>query len=322
MMIAFMLDPATAEQLALPGGEDPADLHVTLAYLGDMASVAPDKKLHPVDTQDNLASVLRAYAASASPLQGGTGGIARFVNPGSDKHPVVATVNVPGLQEWRRRLVNVLDSSYWIANDFDYLPHITLKYIDPDDPMPLDSIENVPLQFNELCLCIGDKRQHFTIGNTNAGIEYGQDAENRTQISEQARRTELKRWRTCALHDAERGRSTRTFESDILPMGTRTQIQTALERCSTSEHIKEIFRVAQSDPDFNWQDTDPDIQKAMAAMRSKGVKAQKWKVTLGACPDCMDNADKVVPLGQRFPTGVYTIPNHNHCECQIEEIYE
>lgn len=321
MMIAFMLGSNTADQIALPNGEPIDEMHVTLAYLGDSREEPPQGKLHPLRTSENLSSVIRAFASASSPLQGVTGGLARFVNPGADKDPVVATVNVPGLQEWRRRLINILElAGYWISDDFDYLPHITLSYIDPDDPMPVDSIENVPLQFNELCLVIGDDKQYFPIGETNERIEYGRDDTSRSQVSEQAKRAELKRWRNCAVSDFQRRRNLRTFESDILPIRERANIQAALERCSTSEDIKEIFRSAQADPDFNWQDTDKSIQATLAAMKAKGVKSQQWICQPFACDECMQNNKKTILLGQRFPSGAYTTPNHNHCECTVQEI--
>jgi hypothetical protein len=57
--------------------------------------------------------------------------------------------------------------------------------------------------------------------------------------------TELKRWRTCALSDLERGKRLRTFETSVLSDRERAHIQTALERCSSPMEIKEVFRAAQ-----------------------------------------------------------------------------
>ncbi len=136
-----------------------------------------------------------------------------------------------------------------------------------------------------------------------------------------SKRAELRRWRTRAMSDIERGRSIRPFESDILTLGERTHIQTALERAASAEHVKEIFRAAQY-PDYIWQDSDPFVQKSLATMRAKGVTKLKWLEHNGACEECMHNAGKIVDIGSLFPTGVYSVPNHEHCMCGVEEIYE
>lgn len=291
MMVAFMLDPATAEQLAIDGGEPVEDLHCTLAYLGDSMEEPPVGKLHPLRTSENLSAVLKAFAQSASPINGNVGGIGRFTPSESSDgiSPVIALVNAPGLQDFRRRLVGIMQSAgYHVANNFDYSPHITLSYIDNDAPMPLDNVVNIPLQFDSLCLAIGDDRYYFPIGETNESTYRTTDGTNNSEeirASERASglcgddtqpsdrriqrddsdsiRSELRRWRTCALHDIERGRSVRAFESDILPMEERDAIRTELERCATTEEVKSVFRsfVARSELNTNLErDTSPKEQ--------------------------------------------------------------
>ena len=55
---------------------------------------------------------------------------------------------------------------------------------------------------------------------------------------------ELKRWRTCALHDIERGKSIRVFESDVIPILEQSTIRVALERCQSTEEVKAVFKSA------------------------------------------------------------------------------
>src|SRR6266516_496564 len=95
MMIAFMLDPDTASQLALPNGEPPQDMHVTLAFLGDKNEVTLNI--------DQLKQELASFAAKSMPLEGATGGLGRFTPSDSSDNlsPVIALVNVPGLVAWR-----------------------------------------------------------------------------------------------------------------------------------------------------------------------------------------------------------------------------
>lgn len=159
IMIAFMIKPDVASQLALPGGEPAEELHCTLAYLGEVGN-------GPVVDPDKLGSALTNFAGKAQALQGKVGGIARFApsEQGDDLSPVIALVNCPGLQEWRRNLVEVIEGEgLHVAKDFDFTPHITLAYIDPDDPMPADDVPVLPLVFDELCLAIGDKRSYFPL---------------------------------------------------------------------------------------------------------------------------------------------------------------
>ena len=171
IMVAFMLKPETAKQLALPDGEPTEELHCTLAYLGDIYDPVETGKLSPAETQDVLRLILANFAKEQSILSGTTGGIGRFINPGDEVNPVLALVNVPGVQAFRRRLVEALDAMHYsVHDDFDFTPHITLAYIPADAPMPIDDIAPVPLVFNELCLVIGDRRWYFPIGN--ASIEY------------------------------------------------------------------------------------------------------------------------------------------------------
>ena len=171
MMIAFLLKAEAAKQLALPGGEPAEELHVTLAYLGDMDDPLEAGVLSPADTQSVLRLVLADFAKEQEILSGSTGGIARFINEGDEVNPVLALLNVPGLQEFRRRLVEALDAMHYsVHNDFDYTPHITLAYIPADAPMPIDEVPPVPLVFNELCLVIGKERSYFPVGK--ASIEH------------------------------------------------------------------------------------------------------------------------------------------------------
>lgn len=167
MMLAFMLDEPTAKQLALPGGEPASQLHLTLAYLGDMEDEIPDDgKLRPHTSPERLITLLNEFTQQEEPpLAGTTGGIARFVNPGTDVDPVVSLVNIPGLAMWRNFLVRQVESAgYFVAKNFDYLPHITLSYIPPDAPMPIESLEPVVLSFDTICLVIGDERFFFKMG--------------------------------------------------------------------------------------------------------------------------------------------------------------
>jgi HK97 family phage portal protein len=159
-MVALFLDPKAAKQLAIPDGEDPDDLHITLAYL--------KSEDNPNLNIPALKKLLISYASEATPLEGTTSGVGRF-SPSEQSDglsPVWAAVNISGLQDWRADLVKQLEAAnITIASNFDYQPHITLDYIDSDAPMPINDIPTLDLSFNELWLCVGDDRYSFPIGD-------------------------------------------------------------------------------------------------------------------------------------------------------------
>jgi 2'-5' RNA ligase len=307
MMVAFMLDPTIAQQIALPDGEKPEDLHCTLVFMGDMYDPTRPGKLNPVTTLDVLKTALSAFAGGTTPVTGRIGGIGRFVNPNDDTSPIVASINAPGLQEWRRRLVSVLDAAgYYVADDYDFVPHVTLEYVPDDAPMPIDDIPaNIYLTFDTLCLAIGDDRYYFPIGTP--PVDDGLD-----MVKERA--ADLRRWKKRAIEDVKACKTFRGFSTTYIPDALHAQISTSLERCTTVEEVHGVFERATL-PVQHWQDFDPLILDAMAKMKANGVVSQTWKCRPGACDDCLLNNNVTVPLHTRFPNGAMTTPCHGNCEC-------
>lgn len=181
-MVAFMLDPEIANKLALPSGEPVDSLHVILAYLGSMEDVS-DGLLRPHSSPDKIKSLIAALASEAMPLAGQTASIGRFQPAETDKTPVIALVDVPGLLELHKKLSDAIQSAgYFVANNHSYVPHITLGYLDKDAPMPIDSIPTLPLNFDTLCLATGDERHYFKMGDKQH-LQYWEDKANETAKS-------------------------------------------------------------------------------------------------------------------------------------------
>lgn len=161
VMVAFILPVDVARRLALPGGEPVDELHITLAYLGDLSEYDPSADLSPLD------DVVAAYASETVPLSGSVSGLGRF-NPSESsegKAPIIALVNVPGLQEWRAGLVQRLQAAgFSVSTTFAYTPHITLAYVDAGAPMPVKYIPSVPLVLDQVTVAIGDDRQVWALG--------------------------------------------------------------------------------------------------------------------------------------------------------------
>jgi len=329
IMVAFMLDQPTAEQLALPGGEPIEDLHCTLAYMGDMNDEAQPGKLKPAETLENIKVVLSAFSSAATPLQGNVGGIGRFTSSESSggASPIIALVNAPGLQEWRRRLVQVLDQAgYYVANNFDYTPHITLSYVPDDEHMPIDVIDALPLNFDTLCLAMGDDRYYFPLGGSHEprpqqtaeanpkfqGNDGGADRESTTRAAgagiaqsrsagpdSSAAKADYKRWRARALEDIKSGRTPRAFASEVIPEPIYRMISQGLSHCTTADQVRAVFARAQvqeaelvgGEPrlefDAKKEIWEPaDTEEQLAAMRSAGAHFLRWNTSVSNSGVC------------------------------------
>lgn len=314
IMLAFMLDGDTAQQLALPGGEPVENLHVTLAYLGDLAEGLPEEKLNPALTLEHISTVVASYARMAQPFSGRIGGLGRFINPERAATPVYASVQAPGLQAFQRKLVEAVEQAgYWTAHDFDYTPHITLAYIEPGAEMPIDSVPILPLTFDTICLAIGDDQYFFPIGP--------QEEKSLDQAREL--NAELRRWRTRAVEDVRRFKRPRGFTTTIIPEHLHMAISHCLERCLSVEDVRATFEQVRSGAldTGSWQALDDQIQRQVAEWKAQGYTHYRWGgARVSACNSCLRNAGKTVKLGEPFPSGAYIVPNHNHCECGGEPI--
>ncbi|MGW0486177.1 2'-5' RNA ligase family protein [Nonomuraea sp. NPDC003214] len=146
-MIALMIPPAIAQQLAVDGGLPPEELHITLAYLGKGVDEA---------TLDAARTAVAAVAASGVPLRGTLGGLGAFP-AGEDGTPVFVPVDVPGLEVLRQRLVDALTAAgVFYAADHGYTPHVTLRYAAEGDALP-EPVAPVPVEFGEVVVAVDDE---------------------------------------------------------------------------------------------------------------------------------------------------------------------
>lgn len=134
----------------LPGGLD--DFHITVVYLG------PDVDEATLKHACERAGV--AAAAMPGPLTGTVSGVGAFPpSDGSDgKVPVWAAVALPGAERLRDALADLSASEHK-----DWLPHVTLAYVDEGDPLP-DPLDPVPVTFTHLSVHCGDDVGRFPLG--------------------------------------------------------------------------------------------------------------------------------------------------------------
>ena len=138
-MLALYPPPNLARALAIPGGLPPSELHVTVAYTGKAADIASDR------LSDAAAATARAIPALTPRISGH----ARFT--GGEQDVIVALLDSHDLDMLRRRAETELAvQSIAIPRDHGYTAHMTLAYVDPDDPDPVGRMPARPVSFTSL----------------------------------------------------------------------------------------------------------------------------------------------------------------------------
>lgn len=161
VMVAVYPDEATAEQIAVPGGDKPDQLHITLAYLGKVTDdVGAGSTL--ADATGRIVAAAQIAAATHEPLTGKVGGIGRFPDTG-DGVPVWAPVDVVGLGALRESVVTALtDAGLPVMTDHGFTPHLTLGY--NLDMSLIPPLEDVPVSFDKLVVAVGGARTEVRLG--------------------------------------------------------------------------------------------------------------------------------------------------------------
>lgn len=168
LLVSYWLPRDLAEALALPGGERPGELHLTLCYCGNVDELS----------DESIAGVIIGVAAIAKccePLVGQIAGIGRFnASESSDEKDVFyANVDVPGLEKFRQRVADMLwDRGCAPKMNHGYTPHVTLKYISPDSRLPLTRLsKSFPITIDSISLSVGEKRLTFPLTGPDIGPE-------------------------------------------------------------------------------------------------------------------------------------------------------
>lgn len=159
LFIACFLPADQVQQLAVDGGEPVESLHITLAALGDPASL-------PDDALETAQRICMAAACTYAPLAGVSAGFGVFRAP--DKDCFWACVDVPGLACLREQLCQALcDAGLEPLTDHGWCPHITLAYLQPGTTVSIAPEAEVPLQLGTIAACLQDDdpadRQDFPL---------------------------------------------------------------------------------------------------------------------------------------------------------------
>lgn len=149
-MIACYPTSAEAETLAPAGGNPAETIHTTMVFLGEAAEI--DMKA--------AARAVGSVTGSTAPLSGTVGGVGMFAE-GDGGYPQLAIPNVVGLSKLRTDLVNALaDEGIESGSEFDWVPHMTLAYVD-ESALPDLAVIGAKLTFNQLSLVEADVRKDF-----------------------------------------------------------------------------------------------------------------------------------------------------------------
>lgn len=171
-MAAFYLPEDQARQLygvaamELEANADvlmPQELHLTLAYMGE-ADELP---------QGRLRRVVREFAQVTPPISGEVSGMGRFSNThieGMDA--IYASFDAPDLAVFRQNLVRALMEAGVEPNRaHGFTPHITLAYIPDEEPTPNLRIPVIPVQFDSICLALGEEKVVYPLMQVEQGEE-------------------------------------------------------------------------------------------------------------------------------------------------------
>lgn len=170
VMVALFPDPEAAKKIAVRGGDDPEQLHVTLAYLGKTSDAAGDG-LTLESATSQIVAAAQAAAATYQPLSGTVGGVGKFPDQGEGV-PVIALVDVVGIGAVREAVVDALEAGGLpVKTDHGFTPHMTLGYNLDLDLIP-DS-EPVPVEFTHLVVAVGGTHTRIPLGDDPAADASG-----------------------------------------------------------------------------------------------------------------------------------------------------
>jgi 2'-5' RNA ligase len=153
VMVAFYPTAAQQQEMALSGGEPAEDLHLTLAFLGEVGA-----ELQPEDEAKVIAAVT-AWAETQQPLDAVTNGHGIFA---TGPTPVTyASVDSPQLPAARQSLVEALDKAGVPSTQtHGYVPHVTLAYDERRDVQ----VPSLSLRFDTVVVAFAGTKTRIPLG--------------------------------------------------------------------------------------------------------------------------------------------------------------
>lgn len=150
LAVVLPVPAAVAARVVLPGGLPASELHVTLAYL-------PAFPAGDASAYTRLRTAVAVWALlGCAPLPATLGGVGRFAGSADEGDAFHLTADVPGLPAIRETLVKLLAAQgFEVSTAHGFSPHVTLAYLAPEAPSPLDRVDPVSVVFDRVSLWQG-----------------------------------------------------------------------------------------------------------------------------------------------------------------------
>jgi 2'-5' RNA ligase/phage head maturation protease len=157
-MIAFYLPEEIAAKLAIKGGQAPEELHLTLAYLGDITELNPAVK-------DMANKAICNFLWQVSPLEGTISGVGLFnTAEQAETNAFYASFDSPALAELRSYLVQALEEAGVAPRtDHGFTPHVTLAYVPKKAALPKVELPREQIKFEQISFCWGEERIDYNL---------------------------------------------------------------------------------------------------------------------------------------------------------------
>jgi SPP1 gp7 family putative phage head morphogenesis protein len=158
-MVALLPSAADVDRLAVPGGELPDDLHLTLLFLGDGADIPDGVRERIVAQVREQVGLLAGDGGVALPVESDGFAISAF-NPGSEDRDTAIVLGVGGadLQVVQRGIAHAVADVYdYPEQHAPWVPHVTLTYSDDLGLVAELSDRTGPIVFDRLRVAFGDQ---------------------------------------------------------------------------------------------------------------------------------------------------------------------
>lgn len=160
-MIALLPTIADQERLAVPGGEDEEELHLTLFYLGEAAKLVPDIR--------NYIAVIAKEIATNTPIVDGDGFAISTFNPENPEKETCITLGVSGdeLTQVHQRVMSAMssigDAGILPEQHSPWIPHITLAYSNDSSLAAQLTDRTGPIRFDVLRVAFAGEVTDFPL---------------------------------------------------------------------------------------------------------------------------------------------------------------
>jgi 2'-5' RNA ligase len=145
--IVLTIPEEQARSIAMEGGTPTDQLHVTLGYFGDITEIE-----NPEYAESTLEMITSELGLSYGKFDARLGGLIRFT--GEEQDAFALSADSVMFNAIRDRMVEILPADLLPDATHGFTPHMTLGYLDSDDPMPIQGwvaqdvlVTNVELWF-------------------------------------------------------------------------------------------------------------------------------------------------------------------------------